>query len=63
MATSTILENIRVNNPKVIEEFVNFKEKEASEQHPFHESSTVCTDSERMKAFIEKALKNEDANK
>ena len=61
MATSSIIENIRVNNPKAVEEFV--AAMEASAKKPIHprtddQRSGVCTDRERIRSFITKALRN-----
>ncbi|MBP5706853.1 MAG: hypothetical protein J6W76_06175 [Spirochaetales bacterium] len=58
MATSTLLENIRVNNPKVIEEYVDFREHSYNDQILFHEHSAVCDDENRIRQFMEKALSN-----
>lgn len=60
MATSSILENIRVNNPKAVEEFV--AAMEASAKAPVQprtddQRSGVCTDVKRMKSFMDKALR------
>ena len=58
MATSTILENIRVNNPKVIEEFVEFMENSVNEQTSENERSSVCDDPDKIRDFMDKALKS-----
>ena len=59
MATSSILENIRVNNPKVIEEYV--AAMEASAKKPIRkrtedQRSGAITDSVRIRKFATKAL-------
>ena len=59
MATSSIIENIRVNNPQVLEEYV--AAMEASAEEPFQQRtedqrSGVITDSARIRRFAEKAL-------
>ncbi len=58
MATSSIIENIRVNNPKVLEEYVEAMENSTKNYKPRTEDqkSGVVTDPERIKAFMEKAL-------
>lgn len=60
MATSSILENIRVNNPKVIEEFV--AAMEASAQKPIRSSeikrSRVVSDPEILRSVVMKGLQN-----
>ena len=63
MATSSIIENIRVNNPKAVEEFV--AAMEASAKKPIQprtddQRSGVCTDRERMRSFMTKALRKEN---
>lgn len=65
MATSSILENIRVNNPKAVEEFV--AAMEASAQKPIREMevkrSAVVTDPDRLKSVVMKGLKNRGQKK
>jgi len=65
MATSSILENIRVNNPKAVEEFV--AAMEASAQKPIREievkRSTVVTDPARLRNVVMKGLKNRGQKK
>ena len=66
MATSSLLEHIRVKNPKVVEEFV--AAMEASAKAPLKprtddERSGVVTDPERMRSFAAKALANRGARK
>lgn len=58
MATSSIIENIRVNNPKVLEEYVNAMEERAKNVHPRTdaEKSSVVTDRERTRRFMAKVL-------
>ncbi|MDE5755141.1 MAG: hypothetical protein K2H89_11485 [Oscillospiraceae bacterium] len=64
MATSSITENIRINNPKAIEVFL--QAMEASEKvYPTETEipeSNVVTDPEIMKDFMEKALKRRKSN-
>jgi len=64
MATSSITENIRINNPKAIEIFL--QAMEASEKgYPTETEipeSNVVTDPEIMKDFMEKALKRRKSN-
>ena len=60
MATSSILENIRVNNPKVIEEFV--AAMDASENHLPKKTdrvrTRVTTDPEKIKNLMLKGVQN-----
>ena len=58
MATSSIIENIRVNNPKVLEEYVDAMEARGKSHRPRteNEKSGVVTDSERTKKFMAKVL-------
>ena len=60
MATSSILENIRVNNPKAVEEFVLAMEDSAkSPLTPvMHKASSVVSNPARLKAIVEKGLSN-----
>jgi hypothetical protein len=60
MATSSIIENIRVNNPKVLEEYVDAMEERAKNRHQRteDEKSGVVTDRERTKVFMAKVLAN-----
>ena len=58
MATSSIIENIRVNNPQVLEDYVSFME--AAGRQPVRprtetERSCAVTSSEQIKSFVEKA--------
>lgn len=61
MATSSIFETIRVNNPKAVEEFVTTMEASAQGQ-PYHRAddhrSGVCSDPDRIKSFMSKAFQN-----
>ena len=66
MATSSLLEHIRVNNPKAVEEFV--AAMEASAKAPIKprtddERSGVVTDPERIRSFVTKALQNRSTRK
>lgn len=66
MATSSILENIRVNNPKAVEEFVAAMEASAAEAlkpRTEEQCSGVCTDRDRMRSFMDKAQRNRGAKK
>lgn len=58
MATSSIIENIRVNNPKVLEEYVDAMEERAKNHHPRteNEKSGVITDRERTRQFMAKVF-------
>ena len=59
MATSSIIENIRVNNPQVLEEYIAFMETSASsplQPRKDDERSDVVTDSSRIRNFVRKAL-------
>ena len=58
MATSSIIENIRVNNPIVLEAYVNAMEERAKNVLPRTEAekSSVVTDRERTKRFMAKVL-------
>ena len=63
MATSSILENIRVNNPKAVEEFVAAMESSANDTlrpRTEEQRSSVVTDSARLRCFVEKALQKRD---
>ena len=66
MATSSLLENIRVNNPKAMEDFVTAMEASAKEPFLSHadvQRSVVVTDSERLHSFMTKALNNKKGQK
>lgn len=58
MATSSIIENIRVNNPKVLEEYVDAMDEHANNRNrrTDDEKSGVVTDPERTKKFMAKVL-------
>ena len=58
MATSSIIENIRVNNPRALEEYAAAMEESASDFHKRTDSERtgVVTDKEETKAFMQKAL-------
>lgn len=58
MATSSIIENIRVNNPRAMEEYVAAMETSAKNirHRTESEKSGLVTDREETKAFIRKAL-------
>ena len=61
MATSTLLENIRVNNPKAGEDFVTAMEAYAKKplmSRTDDQRSGVVTDPERLRSFMAKALHN-----
>ena len=60
MATSSILENIRVNNPKAVEEYVIAMEDSAKDpvSSGMRRTSSVVTDPSRLKAIVAKGLKN-----
>ena len=59
MATSSIIENIRVNNPQLLEEYVASMEAAANsplQPRTEEERSGVVTDSARIRNFVKKAL-------
>ena len=58
VATSSIIENIRVNNPQALEDYVMFMEgsERASEKRRTELRSSVITDPGRIRSFVEKAL-------
>lgn len=59
MATSSIIENIRVNNPKVLEDYADFLEASLNEPlkpRTEEQKSAVVTDPERIREFVEKFL-------
>ena len=61
MPTSSITEPIRINNPKLLEEYVAHMEESA--KHFYDKKrphSNVCTDTKRMDAFMKKALAKEE---
>lgn len=65
MATSSILENIRVNNPKAVEEFVLAMEDstKSSLTSAMERTSSVVSDPARLKAIVAKGLNNRGARK
>ncbi|MBQ6480190.1 MAG: hypothetical protein IJI45_03640 [Anaerolineaceae bacterium] len=59
MATSSIIDNIRVNNPQVLVDYVDFLEaqaKEPVEKRNDKERSVVVTDKEETAALMKKIL-------
>ena len=59
MATSRLLENIRVKNPKAVEDFVTAMEASAAEplvSRTDDRRSGVVTDEDRLRCFMRKAL-------
>lgn len=59
MATSSIIENIRVNNPKALEEYVEFMEASAKEPvipRTDEQRSGVISDSSVIRKFATGAL-------
>ena len=58
MATSSIIENIRVNNPRLLEEYVAAMEEAAKKPLSKGEfrRSNVVSDPECINAFVRKAL-------
>ncbi len=65
MATSSIIENIRVNNPKVLMEYVDAMEEHAKNTHPRTEDerSGMITDRERTRKFMAKVLAKKEIKK
>lgn len=61
MATSSIIENIRVNNPQVLEDYVDFLEAQAKEpiKREKHEKNyELLTDPDRIMEIVRKNLEN-----
>lgn len=59
MATSSIIENITVNNPRALEEYIDAMEtlaREPVKPRTDAERSGVCDDKEETLAFMRKAL-------
>lgn len=60
MATSSIIENIRVNNPKALEAYVEAMEqreqREERENDDKRMGSGVISDPQKVKEFMDKAL-------
>lgn len=66
MATSSLLEHIRVNNPKAVEEFVaamNATAETPLKPRTENECSCVITDKQRLRNFMKKALQNKQTKK
>ena len=63
MATSSILENIRVNNPKAVEESVLAMEDSAKSPltTAIGKTSSVVSDPARLKAIVAKGLSNRES--
>ena len=57
MATSSITENIQIDNPKAIEAFLEAMEKSEKANLAETPKSNVVTNPEITKAFMKKALK------
>lgn len=64
MATSSITENICVNNPKVIEEFLDAMDelKQNTLNQTNDNRSHVVSDPDRIRKFMETALKRSEQN-
>ena len=60
MATSSIIENIRVNNPKALEAYIDAIEEKSLMFRPRtdDEKSAVVTDPVRIKRFMTKVLES-----
>lgn len=60
MATSSILENITVNNPRVIEEFLDAMEKSVnnSQTRRAHSETNFITDPKQIKEIMAKGIRN-----
>ena len=58
MATSTLFDNIVVNKPRALEEYVEFRERMAKEPIKPSPGSGVCRDPEKIRHFMDMALKN-----
>ena len=60
MATSSILENITVNNPRVIEEFLDAMEKSANstKTRRAHSETRFITDPNQIKEIMAKGIRN-----
>ncbi len=66
MATSSLLEHIRVNDPKAVEEPVASMEASAKAPIPLRtdeDRSGIISDPERMRGFVSKALRNRSVKK
>ena len=64
MATSSIIERIRVDNPEALEEYLAAMERQEREVHPQteEERSSVVSDPTRIRTFMEKALRLAEEN-
>lgn len=60
MATSSILENITVNNPRVIEEFLDAMEKstDSPQTRRAHSETKFITDPNQIKEIMTKSIRN-----
>ncbi len=60
MATSSILDNIEVHNPMVIEEYVAAMERMANEppKRRGHKETPMLTDSEQIRAIMKKGIQS-----
>lgn len=61
MATSSIIDNIRVNNPQVLVDYVDFLEKQAQEpikKQKIEKNYELLTDPERIMEVVRKNLEN-----
>lgn len=57
MATSSIIEDIRVNNPKALEAYVEaMEQREERENDDKRMGSGVISDPQKVKEFMDKAL-------
>ena len=56
MATSSLFDHIRVNNPRAVEEFVEASANAELKPHTEDRFSGVVTDPERLRLFMSKAL-------
>lgn len=66
MATSSIVEKIRVNNPKVLEEYVASLESSANTSQAASKRKTGAvrlTDPDEMKKVIKKGIRKSSRNK
>ena len=61
MATSSILEKIRVNNPKVIEEFVAAMDRSVGKPVIEHPKSELTTDPDIIKKILVMGTKKQVA--
>lgn len=62
MATSSIIENIRVNNPQLLEDYIDFMEARANEPVSIPEPEIdyeYVTDPERIRRMVEMNLKRQ----